>query len=150
MSRVQLSARMFRRFSALSARERRLVVETALLFAVAWAGLRVMSITSLRRLLAVSTARFSTAAAQPELLPDVTQSIRRVAARFPSSASCLVQAIAGETMLRRRGCRPELRLGVRKVRPLDAHAWLESEGVVVVGGSEPMDAYRVVFDLAQS
>ena len=45
------------------------------------------------------------------------------------SATCLRQSLVIHTLLRRRGLRPELKLGVRKHgEQLDAHAWVELDG----------------------
>lgn len=44
-------------------------------------------------------------------------------------ATCLRQSLLVYWLLRRRGLKPELRLGVRKDEgTLDAHAWIELEG----------------------
>lgn len=63
------------------------------------------------------------------------------AARFVPAASCLPQALAAEALLRRRGHPAELRLGVlRTERGVEAHAWIESYGRVIVGDHE-LDRY---------
>lgn len=51
-------------------------------------------------------------------------------------ARCLPQALAGYCLLRRGGWEPTLRIGARLdgERRLDAHAWLECDGVTVTGG----------------
>ena len=57
------------------------------------------------------------------------------AARFVPRATCLTQALAGEILLRRAGYPADLRIGVATDRSgtLEAHAWIESEGRVVIG-----------------
>lgn len=58
--------------------------------------------------------------------------IRRAARILP--AQCLPQAVAGGCLLRRSGLTPKVRLGVARAgERLDAHAWLECDGVVVIG-----------------
>jgi hypothetical protein len=48
------------------------------------------------------------------------------------TATCLPQALLVESILRRRGFSPELRVGVRKqADALDAHAWVELDGVAL-------------------
>ena len=61
-----------------------------------------------------------------------------IAARYvPGGASCLVRSLGLVGVLRRRGIRAELRIGVGDTRPaLEAHAWVEVDGVPV---SEPTD-----------
>lgn len=61
---------------------------------------------------------------------------------IPGGRNCLVRALAGEVMLRRYGYPAELRIGV--ANPADegfkAHAWLESEGRILIGDIE-LDSY---------
>ena len=75
--------------------------------------------------------------------PDEVASIARVAfaipraaARVPWRATCLVQALAAKRWLGRLGVASRLKLGARKTgeQALDAHAWLEAGGRIVVGG----------------
>jgi hypothetical protein len=59
--------------------------------------------------------------------------------RIPSfgRGPCLAQALAGQWLLRRRGLPAELCIGVvrRPGEELLAHAWVEIDGMVVIGGS---------------
>lgn len=56
----------------------------------------------------------------------VTRTNRRV---LPWEARCLTESLALWWLLRRRGIRAELRLGVRRILgPLESHAWVEHEG----------------------
>ena len=68
-----------------------------------------------------------------------------VARRFPAQRTCLIEALAADVMLRRRQYRTALHLGVQKttnrMRPLDGHAWVECNGVVVVGHLEDLAKY---------
>ena len=60
------------------------------------------------------------------------------ASRRVPKATCLTQAIALRTLLARDGKESELRIGVAKAEDgrLEAHAWLESDGRIVIGGRE--------------
>ena len=66
----------------------------------------------------------------------VAFAIPRAAARVPWRATCLVQALAAKHWLGRMGVDSRLKLGARKTgeQALDAHAWLEAGGRIVVGG----------------
>lgn len=66
----------------------------------------------------------------------VAFAIPRAAARVPWRATCLVQALAAKRWLERLGVASRLKLGARKTgeQALDAHAWLEAGGRIVVGG----------------
>lgn len=53
----------------------------------------------------------------------------------PWKTNCLVQAVAASLLLRRYGCEPQIRIGVRKDGPeLAAHAWVDCNGTTIVGG----------------
>jgi transglutaminase superfamily protein len=56
----------------------------------------------------------------------------------PGAKSCLTHALAAQVMLGRRGYPTLLHIGVAngEQRRFQAHAWLESKGKVIIGGSE--------------
>ena len=60
------------------------------------------------------------------------------AGRNVPRTTCLVRAIAGQAFLARYGHQTDLRIGVLKdqsEKRVKAHAWLESQGLVLLGGS---------------
>jgi len=67
-----------------------------------------------------------------------------VAARYcPGGASCLVRSLALVGLMRRRGFAAELRVGVGKTSPrLEAHAWVELDGVPVNDAPDVAARYR--------
>lgn len=52
------------------------------------------------------------------------------------AATCLVQALAAQLLLGRRGCATQLRIGVARGEAgrIEAHAWLEHDDTIVIGG----------------
>jgi hypothetical protein len=59
-----------------------------------------------------------------------------IAARFVPGATCLVKAQACSVMLNRFGYAAEIKIGVWKnSSSLEAHAWVESAGTVVLGAT---------------
>lgn len=75
--------------------------------------------------------------ADPDLPAFVAAAVQDRAAWFNLAAPCLPTALAALWMLRRRGIRSTLCLGVRRERSaLKAHAWLEIDGKVSFGASE--------------
>jgi hypothetical protein len=66
----------------------------------------------------------------------VAFAIPRMGARVPWKGTCLVQALAAQRWLARRGIGSEIVLGARKGdgSGLDAHAWLVAGGRTIVGG----------------
>lgn len=56
--------------------------------------------------------------------------------RYVPGSTCLVQALAGQWLLLGEGYSPELRIGVSTANGFEAHAWLELEGKVLIGGPD--------------
>lgn len=74
--------------------------------------------------------------------------VRRTADRLPWHSTCLVRAIAGQLLLKRRGIHGGLiRLGVKKEDgTLAAHAWLIYGPQILLGGDEA-EAYTPLSDI---
>lgn len=141
--------RALRRFLALSGHRREL-----LLRAVGWCwrlrvALWLQPYARVRsRSLRGSDGRPATAGAGEATVRDVTWAVR-TAARVVPVATCLVQAMAAERMLRHRGLVPSLRIGVpaQAEGRFEAHAWLAWEGSVVFGDREDIERLVVLPDL---
>lgn len=60
-----------------------------------------------------------------------------VASRYVPRATCLVRALATQVLLGRAGRSSILHIGVMKGdrTPIEAHAWIEAEGRIIIGGS---------------
>ena len=67
----------------------------------------------------------------------------RLASRYVPRATCLVQALATQILLGRHGHAGQVHIGVALDEKLGfrAHAWVESQGEVLIGGSEELDGY---------
>lgn len=65
------------------------------------------------------------------------------AQRVVPKATCLPQAVAAEALLTRGGLPAHLQIGVKKTSDgkITAHAWVESDGRIVVGDLRDLDAY---------
>ena len=130
---------VYRRFTSLGRSDRLLVFETALAIALFWAGLRVLRFHTLLRIRDryVPLAVRNPSEDHARIIDRVHWAITAVATRFPS-ATCLVQALVADALLRRRGIACQLRLGVRSsptsTPPIEAHAWIECDGEVTIGG----------------
>lgn len=125
------------RFVRLSSADRRLLVTAALLLAAIRLGLTLLPYRKLSRLVdrlaRVSPRRHLAPPASPERIAwAVTW-----ASRSAPGATCLTQALAAKLLLERRGYPARVRVGIRtdSARPL-AHAWVESEGRIVLGGTD--------------
>jgi hypothetical protein len=137
------------RFRALDAERRWLVLEAAVTLASVWVGLRTIPLRHLRRRLeAYSRRRPARSASSTAAIAWAVQAAGR---RFPGGRTCLVEALTADAMLRRRSYHSEVRLGVRRASDrslLDGHAWVECDGVVVVGEVDDLDTYGQLRDVS--
>jgi hypothetical protein len=71
---------------------------------------------------------------------EVGRAVSRAGRAAPFDASCLVQALATRWILGRSGFDARLRLGAARdpAGAMSAHAWVECEGRVVVGGENSL------------
>jgi hypothetical protein len=120
-----------RKFLRLSVEDRSLLVRSVLLVGAARLALWALPFNTARRL-------FARRARRPSAPFPTTERIGwaiSVAKRFIPQGNCLPQALAAESLLIRSGYPVELRIGVAKTDEgrLDAHAWVESAGRLVVG-----------------
>jgi transglutaminase superfamily protein len=134
---------LFRALRRLNPQRRSLVVEAAMLLLFVRAGLRVCSYTRLHRALGLlaSRATGATVASEPGH-PDVAWAVTAAGRRLPFKTTCLIEALATDTMLRRRHHESRLCFGVRvNESRLDAHAWVECEGDLVIGIVDDLHEY---------
>jgi len=89
-------------------------------------------------------------------LPDagavekITWAVTRMS-RYVPAATCLTQALVAVVMLEEAGAPASLRIGVtrKKSGDLEAHAWVESSGKVIIGGTHVDLAQFTVLRAAQ-
>lgn len=127
-----------RRFFRLPRSERWLLIKAALLLGLIRIGLRLLPFQTLKRLVdSASKPRVAKQFSAERIVWAVTVASRYVLGAGP----CLPQALAAQALLRRRGYPASLRIGVARkgTGELQAHAWVESEDRVVVGGEELSD-----------
>ena len=128
-----------KKFRALPGEERRLLLRTMVLVGFIRLGLWLLPIRTMRQAL----ARLSQPDKTPLHAADITAErigwIVRAASQAVPKASCLTQALAAQTLLARRGYPVRLHIGVAKGPggQLQAHAWLDSNNTIIVGGTEP-------------
>jgi hypothetical protein len=78
----------------------------------------------------------------PRVLRLVRHCFRAASPLPPLGTTCLTTALVAQALLQRHGCQAKLRIGVRRdlSGAFTAHAWLEREGIVIVGGPAEMVA----------
>jgi hypothetical protein len=136
----RFSPRRFGKWLDLPASEHRGLLEAMLLLAGIRLALWLRPFDAIRQELdrPARRSRRSRSGANEPAANEIMR-VRRhvdVGSRYIPGASCLTQALAAQVLLRRAGLDTMLRIGVKKepVEGFKAHAWLECDGVIVVGG----------------
>jgi hypothetical protein len=103
---------------------------------IAFAQLEARDIPARNRRAAERASAITPQGGQAALLARVSYVLPRISVRLPWRSDCLVQAIAGQNWLARRGLPSEIRIGVERPEsgPFGAHAWLVHEDAVITGG----------------
>lgn len=127
--------------------DRAVAIEAALLIVAVRASFVLASFVTTRRWLTRSMPpRRCQVRDSAPLAPHVGRAVRAAARRLPGT-TCLVEAVTAELMLRRRGIESTLHIGVRApcaTTPLDAHAWLECNGAIIVGDRADVGEYQML------
>ena len=136
----------WRKFWSLPRPRRRLLIRSMLLTAIASLGLRILPFATLQTWLQPWPDRAAPFAGSAG---DIVWAVT-VAGRYVPGATCLVQALVGERLLRRAGYPAELRIGVANQPDFHAHAWVESNGKVVLGETETVSEFTSLPALKKS
>jgi hypothetical protein len=113
---------------ALSWPERRLLCGSMLLLPLFWVGLRVFGLPRLRGWLD-GPVRIERPSLGRDDIKVMGTLVNIAGAHAPWPSTCLTRSLLLGWLLRRRGVRSELRIGVRLDEGrLEAHAWVEYEG----------------------
>jgi hypothetical protein len=120
----------------LSPADRRLLLEAALLVLAIRLGLWLLPFRVLRHLLGRIAREQPSPTGEAQLVERIAWAVKGVSRCIPQ-ATCLTQALAAQVLLQRRGLPARVHIGVARDEEagLAAHAWVESQGRVVVGGS---------------
>jgi hypothetical protein len=116
--------------------------EALVLLLLVRAGLRLVPFARLRGWLRRCE---HVAARSPRPVSHITRAVEAAGRRL-GGTTCLAEALVAYTMLRRRGHAPLLRIGVRQRDRsiLEAHAWIECDGNVVMGEVPQIDGYAIL------
>ncbi len=130
--------RPLRKFVSLSPAERRLLVTVVLLLTLIRLGLKLLPFRTLWRLLSKGGPIFIGCFEGYDAGPDRIAWAVTVAGRYVLGVRpCLAQALTAQLLLRWQGCPARLHFGVARDDrgQVQAHAWVEANGRVVIGGS---------------
>jgi hypothetical protein len=123
------------KFLKLARSDRRLLLKAALLVWAFRMALWLLPFRILRQFMG-RFARESVASGEGSVPVDRVVWAVTVASRYAPEATCLTQALATKFLLARSGHQATVRIGVARHggKELQAHAWVESNGRVVIGG----------------
>jgi hypothetical protein len=124
------------RFRRLARNHQWLVVEAAMMVALASAAIRLMPFRRSIRFGAVALARRPKDAASTA---DCVWAVEASTRRLPWRTVCIQKGIALQRMLRKRGIDARLHYGARTdplSGELEAHVWVTVGGEAVIGGAE--------------
>ncbi len=119
-------------------REYGLLLQALAAITVARIGLLLVSLARVRRMIHGLVQSGRPLPANSQCTPEqVVRAAVSAGIHSPVGTTCLATAIVAQAMLQRHGHDARLRLGVRRssTGAFAAHAWLEREGRVVVGGA---------------
>jgi hypothetical protein len=140
------------RFLRLPRRDKRALTSAAALVALTRAALWVLPF---RTVLATADRLAGNSRARP--LDDLERNrmiraVETAARALLPEGPCLSQAIVVDLLLRRRGYPSQLKVGVAHgpKGELRAHAWVEADGEVVIGGAESRTDFRPFPHLRQA
>jgi hypothetical protein len=138
------------RFPRMSRMERLLLLRVAALQCVIRVALRLMPF---RRVVAAVNRQARTrirGRARTRFTPEqLARAVSLTSRRLFRDAPCLTQALAVKVLYCRRGFPASVRIGVRRLpeNGFEAHAWVESDGRVVVGFIDDLSTFEVLPDL---
>lgn len=134
-----------RKFLALSSAERWLLVKGALLLAIVRVTLAFLPYPRARGLVDRVSSPVRPIQADRATVRTIAWAVDLASRFVPGGGHCLSKAITTQIFLARRGFHAEVRFGALKdpMEEFIAHAWLEYEGEVLIGG-ENLGRYSVL------
>lgn len=127
-----------RKFFRLHSSDQRLLIACGALLGAIRIGLWLIPFRALRRFLgSMHGAHGETRKTEPQELQRIIWAVSAAGRCLPKAGNCLAQALATQVMLRRCGQDSTLRIGVARSNDghFMAHAWLEADGRILIGGS---------------
>ena len=126
-----------RKFLSLPAKERYILLKAFLLLSIIRLGLWLLPFRTLQRTLAKLFQSPVTKNGQSPSPEKFSWAVSAVS-RYVPSATCLAQALTLQALLSQKGIHSDLRIGVARddTTGITAHAWVEIDGTVIIGGQE--------------
>ena len=118
-------------FHNLNAMQKRTLLAAWLWLPLFWLGLQVLGLPRFQAWLMKTPARLALSVTLP-VVKNMGEAVNIAARHTPFQVTCLTRSLLLGWLLHRRGVASDLRIGVRLTHGmLDAHAWVECEGIPV-------------------
>ena len=118
-------------FTVLSYLQQRTLLAAWAWLPLFWLGLRVLGLPRFQVWLRKTPAQSARALTLPDI-QALGEAVNIAARHTPFPATCLARSLLLGWLLHRRGIHSDLRIGVRLIQgALDAHAWVECDGLPV-------------------
>jgi hypothetical protein len=114
-----------------------LLIQSGLVVAAIRLALWILPFRSWRQILTrIAPLRSPSRQGNEQIITRTAWAVERVSRLVPA-ATCLTQALSTHVLLRRRGIPTRLTIGVAldRARGFMAHAWVENQGKIVIGGT---------------
>ena len=131
----------WRKFLILTNRERLFTIETFLLLGLVRLGLWLISYQKLLHLLdQMSKLNYGDREIE---LNKIVKAVNISTCYMPGGAKCLARALTTQVLMKQQGYSPQLFIGVAKAEQgqLEAHAWVEYQGLIVIGDLQNLSQY---------
>lgn len=134
--------RRLRKFLRLSAGDRNFLITSFFLLAAIRLGLALIQFHQLLKFLNKISHTDKPHSIKQVSVEKIVWAVNTVTHYVPG-VKCLARALATQVLMRRYGYSGELRLGVAKAETgkLEAHAWIEHQGLVIMGNIPDLSRY---------
>ncbi len=133
------------KFLSLTLGEKQLLLSSFILLGLVRLGLLLLPFGTLQQFMA-SISQVNAVKAKQYSAPtiEIIAKTVNISSRYmPGGAKCLARALTTQVLMNRFGYLSELRIGVAKGErgEFEAHAWVESQGEIVIGHLTDLDRY---------
>ncbi len=132
-----------RKYFYLSLSDKGLLVKSAFLVIAIRLGLSLFSFKRILKLVDIENNNFSGIKNKNRVSLDrITWSVE-TCGRYIPKTTCLIKALTAQVLLTRYGYQSKLHIGVAKNgdKNLDAHAWVESQGNILIGNLKDLSKF---------
>lgn len=134
------------KFLRLPSTDRRLLIKSAFLLGVIRLGLSLLPLKTLLGLVRGVKHERTGVSSADNISSDRIAWAVIVASRYVPFATCLTRAMVVQMLFAQEGYPAHLRIGVAKSEEdrLEAHAWVESQGRIVIGGLKDLSRFNLL------